>query len=191
MTFVPRNVSLRLGDGRATVHVGADGVMTVTPALDEAGAAATVTAHYLGHGRLHLHDAEGRLTAYAVDDGSRRWVFLEGEVYVVNLDTGPAARRRGHGELESLAAPMPATVVRVAVSPGARVARGDTLVVLEAMKMELPLRAPHDAIVAEIRCAEGDLVDPGVPLVELQDVESVAAVEGAEDVGRDGGAPRP
>lgn len=186
MSFVPRTVSLRLGDGRATVHVGADGAMTVTRASDEAGTAATVTAHYLGHGRLHLHDAEGRLTAYAVDAGSQRWVFLEGEVYVVDLDTGPAARRRGHGELESLAAPMPATVVRVAVSSGARVASGDTLVVLEAMKMELPLRAPHDAIVAEIRCAEGELVEPGVVLVELMEIEGAEGAEGTEEGHRRG-----
>ena len=47
------------------------------------------------------------------------------------------------------------------------VRRGDVLVMLEAMKMELPLRAPHDGVVRAVRCAPGDLVQPGAPLVEL------------------------
>jgi biotin carboxyl carrier protein len=50
---------------------------------------------------------------------------------------------------------------------GDEVAEGETLVVLEAMKMELPLRAPKTGRVAEIRCAPGELVQPGVTLVEL------------------------
>jgi 3-methylcrotonyl-CoA carboxylase alpha subunit len=57
--------------------------------------------------------------------------------------------------------------VRIAVQPGAAVQAGDTLIVLEAMKMELPIRAPRAGIVRAIHCHEGDLVQPGVLLVEL------------------------
>ena len=63
---------------------------------------------------------------------------------------------------------MPATVRRILVEPGASVAKGDTLLVLEAMKMELPVRAPADGIVASVSCREGDLVQAGVTLVELE-----------------------
>ena len=62
---------------------------------------------------------------------------------------------------------MPATVLKVLVSAGAPVKKGDTLVILEAMKMELPLRAPADATVAAVHCREGELVQPDTVLVEL------------------------
>jgi biotin carboxyl carrier protein len=63
---------------------------------------------------------------------------------------------------------MPATVITVNVEPGQRVARGDVLLMLEAMKMELPVKAPRDATVKAIRCRQGELVQPGVPLLELE-----------------------
>lgn len=69
--------------------------------------------------------------------------------------------------LDALAAPMPATVRAVVVQPGAVVAGGDTLVRLEAMKMELAIRAPAAGRVAAVHCREGDLVQPGRPLVTL------------------------
>ena len=62
---------------------------------------------------------------------------------------------------------MPATVIQVNVQKGAQVRRGDTLVLLEAMKMELPLRAPADGVVTAVHCQAGELVQPGSPLVEI------------------------
>ena len=66
-----------------------------------------------------------------------------------------------------LSAPMPGTVIEIEVALGQHVRAGDVLLTLEAMKMELPLRAPRDGVVAAIRCAPGELVQPGPPLVEL------------------------
>jgi biotin carboxyl carrier protein len=57
------------------------------------------------------------------------------------------------------------------VKPGQRVARGDELVVVEAMKMENALRAPHDGTVRAVRVAVGETVAPGRALVELDPVE--------------------
>jgi biotin carboxyl carrier protein len=48
------------------------------------------------------------------------------------------------------------------------VKKGDTLLVLEAMKMELPVRAPGDGTVTAVSCREGELVQAGVVLVELE-----------------------
>ena len=62
---------------------------------------------------------------------------------------------------------MPATVVKLLVKPGDAVKKGDTLVVLEAMKMELPLRAAGDATVTAVHCREGELVQPDAVLVEM------------------------
>ncbi len=82
----------------------------------------------------------------------------------------PAAARRKRttgGAHQSLAAPMPANVIRVNVREGDAVRKGDVVVLLEAMKMELPVRAPSDATVASVRCREGELVDADAVLVEL------------------------
>jgi pyruvate carboxylase len=64
---------------------------------------------------------------------------------------------------------MPGTVIRVAVGEGDRVEPRQTLVVLEAMKMETPIVAPYEAVVRAIHVAEGDRVAGGATLVELED----------------------
>ena len=62
---------------------------------------------------------------------------------------------------------MPARVIKVLVQPGAAVKKGDTLVMLEAMKMELPVRAPADGKVAAVHCRDGELVQADVVLLDL------------------------
>ena len=75
----------------------------------------------------------------------------------------------GAAEQSALTAPMPGTVVRVAVAPGDRVSARQTLLVLEAMKMETPLVSPYEAIVRAVHVAEGDRVAGGTLLVELEE----------------------
>jgi biotin carboxyl carrier protein len=72
-------------------------------------------------------------------------------------------------EQAAITAPMPGTVIRVLVEPGARVAARQPLVVLEAMKMETPLVAPYDATVKFVHVAEGDRIASGALLVELEE----------------------
>lgn len=105
--------------------------------------------------------------AVAVASGDSRWVFMDGEVWELDVQS-PGRKRKGPTHQGALTAPMPATVRKIAVAPGATVKKGDTLVVLEAMKMELPVRALSDGVVTSISCREGELVQPGVPLVEME-----------------------
>ena len=79
----------------------------------------------------------------------------------------PPVRRQHTTSAQTLAAPMPATVIKVHVKAGDVVKKGDTILVLEAMKMELPIRAPGDARIAAVCCREGDLVQADTTLVEL------------------------
>jgi acetyl-CoA/propionyl-CoA carboxylase biotin carboxyl carrier protein len=79
----------------------------------------------------------------------------------------PPVRRRHTAGAQTLAAPMPATVIKIHVKAGDAVRKGDTILVLEAMKMELPIRAPGDARIAAVRCREGELVQADATLVEL------------------------
>ncbi|HEY2479751.1 MAG TPA: acetyl-CoA carboxylase biotin carboxyl carrier protein subunit [Solirubrobacterales bacterium] len=74
------------------------------------------------------------------------------------------AAHRGEGTLE---APMPGTVVQLRVEAGATVAEGETLVVLESMKMEISIASPRDGTVATVLVAAGDQVDRGAVLIEL------------------------
>jgi acetyl/propionyl-CoA carboxylase alpha subunit len=67
----------------------------------------------------------------------------------------------------ALTAPMPGTVIQVLAKKGERIAHRQTLLVLEAMKMETPLVAPYDATVKAVHVAEGDRVAGGAVLVEL------------------------
>ncbi|MGQ3294441.1 MAG: ATP-binding protein, partial [Shinella sp.] len=81
-----------------------------------------------------------------------------------------------HGETvtggDRLSAPMPGLVRIVSVGPGARVAKGDALVTMEAMKMELVLAAPRDGVVAAVPVAVGDQVAEGALLLSLEPEEA-------------------
>jgi biotin carboxyl carrier protein len=79
-----------------------------------------------------------------------------------------AARRTRAAGHDALMAPMPATVRRINVAVGDAVNAGDTLIVLEAMKMELPIRAGVAGTVTALACREGELVQPGLALVEIE-----------------------
>ena len=119
----------------------------------------------LGSGRFRVN---GRLV-YAVEEKQRTWVVIEGHTYVIEGDDRDGnAREHATDDLMALSAPMPATVIAITATPGQEVAAGDLLVMLEAMKMELPIRAPRAGRVKALACREGELVQPGVPLVEME-----------------------
>ena len=149
-----------LGDGHRERRVSIDENGRVS--IDDVA----IPAIDLSPGVVRVGDGPGRL-AWVAAAGDVRWVHLDGEVYEFEVLRAGARRRKGaaHG---SLSAPMPGTVVRVDVAPGATVRRGDTLVILEAMKMELPIRAASDGVVKALHCRPGDLVQPGVPLVDVE-----------------------
>lgn len=107
---------------------------------------------------------------YVAGPPSNRWAFWNGRVYRGSpAEAAPPARSRTRRDAhQELTAPMPATVLKVLVTAGSQVKKGETLVILEAMKMELPLRAPADATVTAVACREGELVQPDAVLVELE-----------------------
>jgi acetyl-CoA/propionyl-CoA carboxylase biotin carboxyl carrier protein len=86
-----------------------------------------------------------------------------------DVDAAAGASGSGGHEQSEVVAPMPGTVIRVLVEPGAAVAARQPLVVLEAMKMETPLVSPYEATVRAVHVAEGDRVAGGTVLVELDE----------------------
>lgn len=162
---VAKTVRLRDGGGEYRVSLGDDGTATVGDGAD---------SHYqrLSDERVAVLDASAPGTqpttrrVWSAVDGDVRWVFIDGEAYRFEVVTDGPRRKRG-GHQGSLMAPMPATVIKVQVAPGDPVTRGDTLIILEAMKMELPVRATSDGIVSAVHCAPGQLVQPGIALIDI------------------------
>jgi biotin carboxyl carrier protein len=131
-----------------------------------AGAAYRVAP--LGPGAWRVSSDHASASVYVVRHRNGFWVHVDGRVYVVEVArAGAAARRTTSVREHALAAPMPATVLSVVANVGQTVSAGETVLILEAMKMELPVRAPRDGIVSAIHCREGELVQPGVTLVEI------------------------
>ena len=126
-----------------------------------------MTVTPLGDGRYRISDDGRETLAWAAGSASARWVFYDGRVYIVGQDDNATATHTGRDEM-ALASPMPARAAAVNAAPGQTVRRGDVLIMLEAMKMELPIIAPRDGRVRSVACAPGDLVQPGIPLVDLE-----------------------
>jgi acetyl/propionyl-CoA carboxylase alpha subunit len=85
-----------------------------------------------------------------------------------DIDDAAHGHSAAHG-VGTLKAPMPGTVLRVHVAAGDEVEAQQQLVVLEAMKMEMPLVAPYPATVKAVHVAEGDTVTDGALLIELEE----------------------
>ena len=116
---------------------------------------------------LVVSQGERQHRIFVAQDGAVRWVFFDGRVWEVEVET-PGRGRRRSAAAGGLSSPMPATVVRVLAPAGTAVTRGETILVVEAMKMEMPLRAPLDGTVKAVNCREGELVQPGTLLAEIE-----------------------
>jgi 3-methylcrotonyl-CoA carboxylase alpha subunit len=118
-----------------------------------------------------LHDGPHRFSFKVAQSGDETAVQQDGRVFRFQRSTlkGAGLSSSGGGVLEAgLSAPMPGTVVKVEVQPGQRVSMYEPLIVLEAMKMEHVIVAPHDGVVRAIFFDEGDMVPAGSPLLALE-----------------------
>ena len=107
--------------------------------------------------------------AYVAANGSTRYVAIDGDILEISvLDPRHlrGRRKQPHSE-DSLLASMPGQVTKVFVSEGDVVKRGQPLIVLEAMKIEIKITAPHDGRVAKVLVQPGQVVDRGQVLLEM------------------------
>jgi 3-methylcrotonyl-CoA carboxylase alpha subunit len=95
-------------------------------------------------------------------------VTIGGQRYEFAWTSGDRVRSVVDHRQHGLMAPMPGLVLKVLVKPGDKVRAHQTLIVLEAMKMEHSIEAPHDGVVKAVHCAEGGRVSEGQLLVDLE-----------------------
>jgi biotin carboxyl carrier protein len=128
-----------------------------------------LTLQAAGDGRCLVRQPPAPATSlHFARDGRTLHLFWEGVVYRL-VEERAGERRAARHDAGALEAPMPGRVSAVRVKVGQRVAKGEELLVVEAMKMENALRAPRAGVVRALHVSAGEMVSPGRPLVEIAD----------------------
>jgi biotin carboxyl carrier protein len=120
-------------------------------------------------GKLDLLIDGQRVTAYVSSDNTKRWVTVDGQTILL---TKASSARRGSGAhphaAGQLTAPMPGQVRAVNVSEGEAVTKGQTLLLLEAMKMEIRVQSLREGVVKKIFVKQGQTVEREQVLIEVE-----------------------
>jgi biotin carboxyl carrier protein len=120
-------------------------------------------------GKLDLLVDGKRVTAYVSSDNAKRWVTVNDQTFVLTKPAAGVQRRgMGHDHASELVAPMPSQVRAVNVSEGESVTKGQTLLVLEAMKMEIRIQAPRDGKVMKLLVKQTQTVERDQILIEIE-----------------------
>ncbi|KAA3646430.1 MAG: biotin/lipoyl-binding protein [Chloroflexi bacterium] len=151
------DVDLEKGEGGYRVTVGdSSQVVQVNSSTD---------------GALQLLIDGKMLKAHVAAEGKQRYVWLNGKSYSFEKPSG-SARRGAAAEAGGdgiLRAPMPGQVRQVLVNEGDQVENGQTLLLLEAMKMEIRIQANLDGKLMKLHVAEGQTVDKDATLLEIEE----------------------
>jgi biotin carboxyl carrier protein len=153
-----RKISVEISDGVLAVHEGG-GVL-------EAG------IRRISPNELRLRSGDRSVRIFLAREGERTFVAVDGRPYVISEPLAEPGRpgegddKTGGGSLR-VKAPMPGKVTKLAVSEGEEVRRNQTLVIVEAMKMENEIKTSVDGVVTKVHVAAGDLVDAEKVLVEI------------------------
>lgn len=156
----------RIGDEVRTVELVPEGE-GYQAFLD--GEAYPVRVLDAGDGRLRLEIAGRILNAHWAAGEAARWISIDGQTYTLERPQQTDAEA-AHGDAgqKALRAPMPGQVQEVRVAEGDEVEQGQTLVLLEAMKMVIRVRSDGPGRVARVPVERGDSVDRGQILVQLE-----------------------
>lgn len=125
-------------------------------------------------GELYHFWYNGDVFAVQIDHGKGE-VTIGPHTFAIQIEDerSAAIKKLQHGAqtdtgIISLKAPMPGLIVRLEVQPGSLVKKGQSLVVIEAMKMENEIKSPHTATVTTVLVAAGTAVEKGAALLQLK-----------------------
>ncbi|NJN79907.1 MAG: biotin/lipoyl-binding protein [Anaerolineales bacterium] len=119
------------------------------------------------NGKMDLLIDDKRVTAYVSSDGAKRWVTINGQTILLTKTSGAKQGVR-HDHAGGLTAPMPGQVRSVNVKEGDEVKKGQTLLTMEAMKMEIKIQALMDGKVKSVFVSQGQTVEREEILVEME-----------------------
>jgi 3-methylcrotonyl-CoA carboxylase alpha subunit len=136
--------------------------------VDLLGKSYFTDAELLKDGSLRVAIDGHILRAAVVKDSNRYIVISDGKQVEINRIVKKYDGSGDDGGAGSVMSPMPGKIIQVAVSAGQTVEKGDSLIVMEAMKMEHSLSAAADGVVADVFFEVGDQVDEGVLLIQLE-----------------------
>lgn len=119
-------------------------------------------------GRMDLLIDGKRVTAYVSSDMAKRWVTINGHTLMLTKTSGAKQGVR-HEHAGGLIAPMPGQVRSVSVSVGDVVKKGQSLLTMEAMKMEIRIQALKDGKVKAVYVTQGQTVEREQILIEMEE----------------------
>lgn len=126
-------------------------------------------------GELTMMLGDEPLTIQWAADGMRRWIFNRGKTFMLTATTFIPSERKGRREREQahsgermILAPMPGHVRAIQVAEGDGVAKGQTLILLEAMKMEIRIQAPRAGRLKRLLVQKGVSVERDQVLCEIE-----------------------
>lgn len=157
---------MKLNFNDITLDISSNG-KTFTLTLDDK----TIQAEVLQaeNGKLNLLLDGQHVTAYVSSDNAKRWVTVNGQTFVLTKSSGVRRGGQAHHAAGELTAPMPGQVRALNVSEGEAVTKGQTLLVLEAMKMEIRVHAPRGGVVRKLFVKEGQTVEREQILIEIEE----------------------
>ena len=147
-----------------------EGKLTLTSVMKE-GEEIPISDVFISHNtnldRLVVNIDKSSKLVHVVKVKDSYWIHLNGRIHVVNShEIGYSNQKHNEG---SLVAPMPGTIIEILVKKGQRVRKGQSLMVMEAMKMEHKIQSPKDGEVLSISNEVGQKVEMGAVLVEIVD----------------------
>lgn len=119
------------------------------------------------NGRMDLLIDGQRVTTHVSSDMAKRWVTLGGRTMMLTKTSG-AKQGVHHEHAGGLIAPMPGQIRSVSVGVGDAVKKGQTLLTMEAMKMEIRIQALKDGVVKSVSVTQGQTVEREQILVEVE-----------------------
>lgn len=121
--------------------------------------------------RLNLNVDGQEIEVWAQKRAGKLWLHFDGQthLYEPQGSLGSAAKKDG-GDPGQIMAPMPGKVIKILKKSGEKVSDGETVIVMEAMKMEYNLKAIQEMKIEKILCQENQNVTLGQKLVELKEV---------------------
>lgn len=120
------------------------------------------------NGRMDLLVDGQRTIAHVSSDKAQRWVTINGQTVMLTKTSGAKQGVR-HEHAGGLTAPMPGQIRSVAVGAGDVVKKGQTLLTMEAMKMEIRIQALRDGKVKSVFVSQGQTVEREQILIEMED----------------------